>query len=262
MLSQLKIIRQIVVVVAISTMVVVNFLTNIIPLNGRTTGEVFDSYHTFFIPAGYAFLIWGLIYLGLIGFAFYQFQKSKKNDLWMNLLGIWIVISCAANILWIVLWHYNRPALALVAMFVLLISLVEIYLRFEIGKFKEGTTSTSRLQTMLFVHLPFSLYLGWITVMTISNIAVVLYVNNWDWFSLGAEAWTAVMLIIATVITSLVITYRRDVAFALVVVWAFIGITVKFYNIEIISWTAGLMSAVILGVLMLQPLVSGKKKTL
>jgi len=47
-------------------------LANALPLNGQTTGEISDRFQVYFVPAGYVFAIWFVIYLGLIAFAVYQ----------------------------------------------------------------------------------------------------------------------------------------------------------------------------------------------
>ena len=61
-------VRQILVVVSVLAMIVVNVLANALPINGLNTGEISDRFNILFVPAGYVFSIWGLIYIGLIAF--------------------------------------------------------------------------------------------------------------------------------------------------------------------------------------------------
>jgi hypothetical protein len=62
---------------ALVAVLLVNWLANALPLNGKDTGQLSDQYPILTVPAGYASASWGLIYLCLIGFALYQsFQPA------------------------------------------------------------------------------------------------------------------------------------------------------------------------------------------
>jgi hypothetical protein len=111
-------------------------------------------------------------------------------------------------------------------MFIFLAALFMIYLRLGIGR--RIVSHSERF----FVHLPFSVYLGWITVATIANIAALLIKLNWGGFGLSAEFWTALMLGIATVITLVVLFFRKDLFFTLVILWAFFGILYKRLTVD------------------------------
>jgi hypothetical protein len=106
-------------------------------------------------------------------------------------------------------------------MFLLLYSLVSIYLRLGIGKTKIN------LREKLFVHLPFSTYLGWITIASIANVATTLVSLKWDAFGINLETWAILIVIIALIITLLVLITRKDVAYGLVIIWALLGIGIK-----------------------------------
>ena len=69
------IVRQVIVVICIIATVIMNGLANALPLNGVTTGEVSGRFQVFFVPAGYVFSIWGLIYVGLALYAIYPHRK-------------------------------------------------------------------------------------------------------------------------------------------------------------------------------------------
>jgi hypothetical protein len=102
-----------------------------------------------------------------------------------------------------------------------LATLSAIYLRLGIGK------SSAPLKEKLCVNLPFSVYLGWITVASIANVAAALVSVGWDGFGLSAETWAIMAMGIALIVTLIVIGVRRDVAYSLVAVWALAGIAVK-----------------------------------
>jgi len=205
--------------------VAVNALANIIPINNITTGEVSDVYPNLFTPAGLTFSIWGLIYVLLGIFAVYQLMPSFRRDPQkaelIQKIGPLFFISCLANSGWIFAWHYQNIPLSLVLMLVLLASLLAIYLRLGIGK-----TELTRAGRYL-VHLPFSIYLGWITVATIANVTIMLVDLNWGAFGLGEPFWAAAVIIVGTIIGLSMLFSRRDVYYALVVNWALLGILLK-----------------------------------
>ena len=107
---------------AVIAMVVVNALANALPVNGLTTGAVSDSYPIYFVPAGYVFSIWGVIYLGFVAFAIYQAMPAQRDNKTLAAITPLFLISCVANVVWLLLWHYNQFPLTLVFMIVLLLS--------------------------------------------------------------------------------------------------------------------------------------------
>ena len=213
--------RQIFVILSILATIVVNGLANALPLNGLNTGQISNRFHVYFVPAAYVFSIWGLIYLGLIIFAVYQALPSQRGNPRLRATGWWVCLSGVANSAWIFLWHYEQFLLTLVAMFVLLISLIIIYLRLGIGRIKVSLIET------LAVRLVFSIYLGWITVATVANVTSVLDFIKWDRFGISPEIWMWIILAVVLIIAILMNFTRRDIAYALVILWALAGITVR-----------------------------------
>lgn len=214
-------IRQISVIATVLVTLVVNGLANGLPLNGQNTGEISDRFNVYFVPAGYVFSIWGLIYIGLIAYAVYQALPSQRENPRLRATGWWIALGGLANSTWIFLWHYNQFPLTLVAMLVLLATLIVTYLRLGIGR----TTITSGEKWT--VHLPFSIYLGWITVATVANISDVLDFLKWNRFGIAPEIWMSIVLAAVLVIAVIMNFTRRDIAYAAVLLWALAGISVK-----------------------------------
>lgn len=215
-------------------MVIVNILANALPLGGKTTGELSDAYPNLFVPAGYVFSIWGVIYLLLLAFTVYQASPSRKGDEFLYKIGYLFAISCALNIIWIFLWHYEYVIPSLLNMFALLLSLILIYLRLDIGR------SSSALKERFWVHLPFSVYLGWITVAPIANVVAALVSINWNGLGLSEVTWTVIVIVVAVSLTVINILTRGDVGYALVIVWAFGGIIVKQMAVKAIVAAASL----------------------
>jgi benzodiazapine receptor len=220
---------------------IVNYLSVNLPLNNLTPQQISDSFDIYFVPAGYVFSIWGLIYLGLLAFLVFQALPAQRDDNNLKKIDKWFVISNLANALWLVSFHYLQFVLALFFMLVLLVSLIKIYLGLKIDR-KAGS-----LFWVLAVEIPFSIYLGWITVATIANASQVLYFLKWDGFGIAPEIWFVIMVIAAVVISIFMSFTRRNIPYVLVLVWAFAGIAVKFPHIPLIymtSW-AGAAAAVI-----------------
>ena len=237
-------VRQITVILSVATTIVINILANALPLNGLNTGEISDRFQVYFVPAGYVFSIWGLIYIGLIAYAVFQALPSQRENPSLRATGYLVALSGLANIAWIFLWHYEHFAWTLVAMISLLILLIAIYLRLGFGKTKVSTAENWAVQ------IPFNTYLGWITVATTANITDVLYYLNWDGLGISPEVWFLIVLAAVIVISGLVSFTRRDIAYNLVILWALVGIAIKHSSITLVM-VASLVSAVIVAAILI-----------
>ncbi len=208
-------------VVTLVATLVLNGLATGLPLNGRTTGEISDSFPNVFAPAGYVFSIWGIIYVALITFTAYQATATGRASRAVQRIGWWFAISGVANSVWILFWHYGMFPATMASMIVLVASLCVIVSR--IGLPKNATTKAERWM----VHLPFSIYIGWISVATIANAAVTLLDLGWDGGPLSPGTWTVTLIAIALCLGVWFIVQREDLAYPSVLIWAFIGIAVK-----------------------------------
>lgn len=204
--------------------IIVNGLANGIPLNGKTTGEISDSYPDLFAPAGITFAIWGVIYAGLGLFILYQLgflSKDKKEYLeFVSRIGWSFVIASIANSLWIIAWHYDKIGISVLIMLILLISLIDIYEKVNKNK-------ASSIIQKIAVQWVFSIYLSWISVATIANITTFLVSINWNGFGIPPQIWTMLVILIATILTLGFVFYKKDIPYALVTEWAFLGILIK-----------------------------------
>jgi hypothetical protein len=190
-------------------------------LGGKSTAEISDANPTLITPAGYVFSIWGVIYILLGIFVVFQALPSQREKGFQERIGWLFVLSSMVNIAWLFLWQFEYLSSSVVLIFLLLATLIAIYLRLNIGK------STVSSREKLAVHLPFSVYLGWITIASIANVGVASVSLKWNGFGISQETWALLVVIIAVIITLLVIVMRKDVAYGLVVIWALLGIAVK-----------------------------------
>jgi benzodiazapine receptor len=246
--------QQIAVIVFVLATIAINGLANALPLNGLTTGEISDRFEVFFVPAGYVFSIWGVIYLGLLAYAVYQaLPNQKENPRLQRTRGLFILASIA-NVAWLFFWHYEIFTLTIFAMLTLLVCLILIYLRLEVAR------SEVPLGEKWFVRVPFSIYLGWITVATIANMTSLLDYLNWGGWGISDQVWAVIMLFVGTTVASILHFTRNDIAYILVLLWAFIGIAVKHEGTALVATTAWITTAILAIVLVLGILLAQRKK--
>lgn len=189
--------------------------------------------------------------MGLIAFTVYQALPAQRENPRLQKLGLLFLLSNILNSIWLFTYHYLQLGLGLVVISLFLLVLIRIYTVLEIGvrKFKPAE--------FWLVNVPFSIYLGWLTVATIANATQLLYSLNWKGFGLSGEVWTVIMLAAAVIISALVSFTRLDAAYALVLVWAFVGISVKQTAVPVVANAARLAAvavvALYLAVLALKP---------
>jgi hypothetical protein len=209
--------------VAILATLLVNALSNFRPPRGLNIGEIANTVlgGVQITPANYAFAIWGLIYLGLIAYGIYQLQLPQRRNPVLQRADRLLIVACVAQIVWVYLFTLQQFWLSVAAMLVILIALIGAYVTLDIGK-------RPALRRYLWqVSIPFSIYLGWISVATIVNIASALYASDWNGLGISSTAWTAIMLVVGAVIGAIAAVQRADVAFTLVFVWAYLAIAVR-----------------------------------
>lgn len=219
--------------------IAVNILSVTLPLGGNTTGEISDKYHTYLTPAGYAFSIWSLIYVLLAGFIVYQLRSYTGSRDSVRSIGIWFVLSCVFNMGWLFLWHYLYIELSVAAMVLLLITLIVIYRK------TRSITSPTTGEKFL-VKLPFSIYLGWISVATIVNVSTVLEKNDWNGFGLSDTSWAVIMLCVGALLAIAVSFPYRDFIFPLVFSWAFLAIALEHRDTGNVFLTASIAAGLLL----------------
>jgi hypothetical protein len=228
--------RQFLVIFTTLLTLTVNALANIIPINGLNTGEISDTYfQTYFVPAGYVFSIWGIIYIGMLVYMVYQALPSQRDNPRLVRISGWFILGNLANAVWIFLWHYLLFPLTVIAMLTLLGSLLMVYLILK------ETNQNAPARERWLVQLPISIYLGWITVATVANISDALYFVKWNQFGISAAAWMGIILVVVTALGWAMSLRERDAAYLAVLLWAVAGIGVKFPAegfVTTATWTA------------------------
>lgn len=237
-----NILNKVGLVMAVAVTLVVNMAAVLLPLNNKTTAEISDSFDVYFVPANYVFSVWSIIYLGLIAFAIYQATLKDSDYFLVKKMTPAVILASIFNSLWLFMWHYEIFAWTVVLMIMLLISLLAIYYIF-----KQAKPSEKPRYFELFIRLPFSIYLGWITVATVANVTDIFYLMGWNILSLPGQVWSAIMIAVASLLGVSMIFRENDFAYASVIVWAITGIAVKFPNEDVITVTV-LVSIIVLAV--------------
>lgn len=204
--------------------IAVNALANILPINGYNTGQISAFYPNAFVPAGFTFSIWGVIYLLLlsytIGFTYYSIKRQQypKAYLFIERIHTYFLLTCIFNMAWIVAWHYLQIELSVLIMLLFLSTLIQLFLK------TRTLVQDLNLTQKFILQSPFIVYLGWISVATIANITALLVAYKWTALSIAPVYWSAAMILIAIVLAVLMLRKFKVVEFALVVAWALWGI--------------------------------------
>ena len=231
-------VRQIITVIATIVTIVLNVFSSTI--FGKSVGEISRKHPVPITPANYAFSIWGLIYLGLIAFAIYQALPAQRSNPRLRRIGYWYVLSCIGNIAWEVVWLNEQINLSILMIGILLVALLVLYIRAHINREHVSTAES------WCVNAPFGIYLGWVTVASIVNMAVVLANVGWNGFGISPTIWTVLLLLIGTAIAVYVGLSNVDMAYLAVIIWAFTAIFFKNSGTPAIAITAAVMSVIAL----------------
>lgn len=204
--------------------IVLNVLAATGRINGRTPAMISAQYPTLFTPANFTFLIWSMIYLALLAFCIYQCWLAFRPDReearhhMATRLQNWWLISCMANAGWLVTWHYNWVPLSVAVMAFLWYTIWTIQQRFQVA------APEAPLPIKIFVFIPFGLYLGWVSMAFIANLAaamVYMKIPSFGWLPVLA---TIGALLLGAALTGYFLLLHNNVPYALVSVWAFVGI--------------------------------------
>lgn len=213
-------------------------------LTGVTVAAVSDQYQTLLTPAGYAFSIWGLIYLLLIGFVGYQWRVHSLNRDEDSLVptGIWFALSNLFNGLWILAWVNSAMGLSLLLMLGLFVCLILLVFRLRLEVWD------APVRIIVFVWWPICIYIGWITLAFGLNLAA--------WFKATFEAppffsggaWAIIALASLTTIYLLWTRLRNMREASLVAIWGLVAVAINQWQA---SWIVSLFALACCGILLI-----------
>lgn len=217
---------------------------------GNSVGEISSYYPTVLTPSGYAFSIWGLIYLGWFAFLAYQWYGYLSKDYSTALLpaGIWYFAANLSNTVWIWAWTSQHLWLSLLIIACLLFSLMQLVLKMELE------LGDAPLRSIFWIWWPVTVYSGWVILATVLNASIALKSPEFLTISSGEVVWAAIVLIIATSIYLLLTIYRNMREASLVGAWGFVAIA---FNQWQLATSIAVLAVILAGLLLVTAAVHG-----
>ncbi|GGG46826.1 tryptophan-rich sensory protein [Hymenobacter glacieicola] len=195
--------------------IVLNFVSQRYPFNGQTNAQVSYKYPTLLTPAGYAFSIWGVIFLSLLAYAGWQLLPAQRRNPLPDAVARPLVLANLLTGLWLVVFAYELLPLSMVVMLGILASLAVVYDRAR-HVVRGG-------QAPWYSSVPFGLYLGWISVATVVNVTLALG-TQWQ---PGAERSIELAIVLVGITAGLALNVTkqfRELAYPAAVAWGLVGI--------------------------------------
>lgn len=223
-----NLIINIITVIAFLTMLIINILANTLPINGLTTSQVAALYFNLFTPSSITSLIEIFIYVLFAAYILYEFGCFKKdaahtNSTLAKKIGAYFSIAAFANAAWVFAWHYGKITLSVGIMGIILLCMVII--NWNIHK------QDLSIREKIFIKLPFSVYYSWVTVAAIANIIAFFVSIGWSGFGISEEIWTVIGISIGMLIGSAVMVINKDIAYGMVLLWAYAGILIRHISV-------------------------------
>lgn len=208
--------RATLVIVATIATIAFNGLAAAGLVNGVTPDIISEKYPTVLTPAGYAFSIWSLIYLGMAAFSVYQFLPA--NLVRFRPVRSLYILSCLLNCAWIYFWHRDQIGICLVLIFTLLVALLFLLVLFE----RTGSSGG-----LLFTRFPFGIYAGWVTAASLVSFLIFLKYADVEFSSLAWNTLGVALIAFAAGIALIVRWKLKNYFYPLAIAWALTAIAVK-----------------------------------
>ena len=211
--------------------IALNYYANTRPFAGQTMGMVSARYPTLLTPAGYAFSIWGLIFLALTSYAVWQLLPGQQRISLPDALAKPLTLASIATGAWVVLFANELILPSVGVMLLILGCLIVAYGRTRRRIFAGAAPALA--------GVPLSLYLGWISVASVINVTIGLRQLGWQPAE-GASVTLTLGLIFVVVALGLIMSrVFRDLVFPLVVAWALVAVwVVRLREVPELGWAA------------------------
>lgn len=248
---------------AFAVMIIINALANLLPIGGRTTGQISEAYPNLFTPAPITFGIWAVIYLLLLIFVIYQFgvfDGGTHSTRVREDIGILFTCSCVLNIAWILFWHSDWIGFSTICIMLLLVTLIMI---------QNSLTDIGGSRTLrLAVKAGLSLYYGWIIAATIANLFAFTAKIGWNGWGIPPDIWTILALLIGTILAAAIAVIGENRIATFGIIWAYTGILIRHISPKYYAGThpfiiaVGFLCKAFLLAVLLMPIIKGLSKKL
>ncbi len=186
---------------------------------GQTAAEFSADSDATLKVAGYAFAIWGVIYLGLVVYAVRQVLPQTGESPLIQRFGWPSALAFTGIGLWIVAAAVDAEVATIVLIFgsltVLLIPLLRNAGPIRALPFRERDRWT--------VVWPLALLAGWLTVAAPLNLITVATGNGDLPAFLSPTVWAGIAIVVVAIVALAVTQRIRTVAYALPVAWGLLG---------------------------------------
>eukprot|EP01088_Endostelium_zonatum_P011308 TRINITY_DN2538_c0_g1_i1.p1 TRINITY_DN2538_c0_g1~~TRINITY_DN2538_c0_g1_i1.p1 ORF type:complete len:282 (+),score=75.75 TRINITY_DN2538_c0_g1_i1:63-908(+) len=199
---------------------------------GKSIGEISGMYPTYFTPSGYAFSIWGLIYVATIAYSVFQLLPSQKDyQVYDDIAGI-LILSQIITSIWVLVFTSNYMYQAEILIILTFLCSADMYLKIK-SFLQEEKKESSNWWSLLSV--PFGLYFGWLSVATIAGVGITIesltniHINS-EIFGIEGQSWAEGLILVATALGIFISSQYRDVVYPAVITWATTAIYMKKFN--------------------------------
>jgi len=230
---------------------------------GKGIGETSNEYPTYFTPMGYAFSIWGLIYLAQIMYSVFQLLPSQSEyTVYDKVAGV-LFLSQILTSAWVVVFTSDYMFYAEILIILTYLCTADMY--FQIKSFLQVEKKDSSNWWSI-LSVPFGLYFGWMTVATIAGVGITIESCTGNYTSplLGiyAQSWAEGLIAIATGLGIYISSRYRDVVYPAVIAWATTAIYLKTaHTTEGVHTTAEVSSLISAAWIVYQAFALWKKST-
>lgn len=232
--------RSIAVLVTAVTQIASAALTVPVLGSSANTGAISDANANPVTPAGYAFAIWGLIYLLSLGLAVYQLLPTQRTREVHRRTGWLLVLAFAASTVWVPIFGTQTIWLSQIVILVLLGSLMLVASR--LTSLPAARTTAERF----LLRLPVTVYLGWALLATTAGFALTFRSFGMGESGAGVTVVSIVLVLAATAVAVLVVTRLTAAAgFAFTALWALVAIVVATYEAPVAVITVAAIAIVI-----------------
>ena len=220
--------------------IALTYWSRVQPFNGQSMGYVSGKYPSLLTPSGYAFSIWGPIFLGLAVYAVWQLRPAQRNNALPDAVAQPLTLANLATAAWVVLFAYEHIAWCALLMLCILLSLIATY-----GRARRLVLAQ---EAPRWCSVPFALYLGWISVATVVNVTIALWTWGWQPPTNMAMVLSLVLLVVVTGLGLLISRAFSEITYPLVLAWALTAIWVAKRGVYPELANAALLGAVVVAI--------------
>lgn len=222
--------------------VIVKLLSILLPINGQTSGEIFNRLPVFFTPANYVFYIWIVIFISLAWWIWNMMKDYKSSHPIPTRRVLLYGASSVLYILYIFSWHYELFGYAFGILTVLLSDLFKLYLTYPLDDINRKN------------RLPISFLLGWTFISFFINLSYLLTFYEFGGFGMTKSLWGVIFLTIATAIALHFRYHYFDRLMSVVFIWTFVGVAIQhnFSQLLLTSASLFLSRVLVVGIIFLK----------